>query len=295
VIRARRVVVVIVRPDNTPVGARFGQGANEPFTNELFTSFAVLSKQLRISGESRDSPTRYDTCLCGAGKMMARRNNLRFFACATLIATATAACETYDPGNPLRTRPVTVNDPNEPAPDGANTDDDDDDNGSDGTTTTPPTFVPPAPTPNNGVFKDAPAYVATAGATTRKAQHNFAGNTPTTNPAGRACMQCHGAAGPAPRFVVGGTIYKDAAGTMPAARVEVRIVDAQNKATTTYTDADGNYFIKFNAAPASSVMFPIRAGVRDSDSLLSMRAGAAAGNCNSCHKPSGASTPIAIP
>jgi cytochrome c553 len=218
--------------------------------------------------------------------------HLRLITCAVLIATAAtvAACETYDPGNPLRTRPVTTDDPNEPAADDANPADDDDDGA---TTTTPPTFVPPAAAPNLGVFEKAPAFAAAAGATTRKAKHNFAGNTPVTNPAGRACMQCHGAAGPAPRFVVGGTIFKDAAGKMPAARVEVRIIDAQNKATSTYTDADGNYFIKFDAA--APVTFPIRAGVRDADSLLSMRAGAAAGNCNSCHKPAGASTPIAVP
>lgn len=225
--------------------------------------------------------------------MMARpaASHLLFLSsCAVLIATV-SACDTYDYGNPLRTRPVTARDPNEPAndDDGANPNDD----GEEPSTTTPPTFVPPAPTANKGVFEAAPTYVATAGATTRKAKHNFAGNTPTTNPAGRACMQCHGAAGPAPRFVVGGTIFKDAAGTMPAARVEVRIIDAENKATSTYTDADGNYFIKFNAA--TPVAFPIRAGVRDADSLLSMRAGAAAGNCNSCHKPAGASTPIAVP
>lgn len=200
-----------------------------------------------------------------------------------------AACESYDPGNPLRTRPATtVQDPNEPE-EGANAGEDDEAD----PTSPPATFVPPAPAPSKGVFENAPGFVATAGATTRKAMHNFPGNTPATNPAGRACMQCHGAAGPAPRFVVAGTIFKDAAGKMPAARVEVRIMDAENKGTSTYTDADGNYFIKFDAA--APVTFPIRAGVRDADSLLSMRAGAAAGNCNSCHKAAGASTPIAVP
>jgi len=201
------------------------------------------------------------------------------------------ACETYDPGNPLRTRPVTVTDSNEP-------DADDEESPAAAAATPadepaapPPIVTPVAPPTSKGVFEGAPAFVATAGATTRKAQHNFAGNTPTTNPAGRACMQCHGANGPAPRFAVAGTIFKDDAATMPAARVEVRVVDANKKAVSAYTDADGNYFIRFTA----NLAFPLNAGVRDADSLLSMRAGAAAGNCNNCHRNGGANNPINVP
>ncbi len=216
------------------------------------------------------------------------------------VGTSALACASPSASNPLRTRPVTVDDPNEP-----DEDDDDDDSdpnslsadggssGSSGSSTSSGGPTNDASTPQNlGVFQGAPAYVSTLGPTTRKAQHNFAGNTPTTNPAGRPCFQCHAAAGPAPRFGFAGTIYKDVAGTQPAARVEVRIVDANNKSVSAYTDADGNFFIPF--ATSGALAYPAKAGARDADTVKLMTAGSMNGNCNSCHRTGGSTTPIPV-
>ena len=125
-----------------------------------------------------------------------------------------AACGGFDAGNPYRVRPGEAPDTNatEPPPgegegegsaDGSNETPD----GGDTNTIVPSDPDASTPPPKPTVFTGAPAYAATAGPTTRIAQHNFAGATPTTNPAGRPCMQCHGAAGPAPRFLIAGTIW----------------------------------------------------------------------------------------
>jgi hypothetical protein len=185
----------------------------------------------------------------------------------------------------------------EPAP-GSATDDggaggDGDGDDEDGGT---PTVVPtgdggttPAPAKPNA-FTGAPAYAATAGATTRIAAHNFAGATPTTNPAGRPCMQCHGAAGPAPRFLIAGTVFKDATGT-PAAQIEVRVVGADGVARTTFSNADGNFFFR---ASSGAVMFPAKIGARDANTTKLMTIDAANGNCNSCHRAAGTTSPLVV-
>lgn len=159
----------------------------------------------------------------------------------------------------------------------------------------PQTIVPPGPEastppPPNSAFTGANAYAATAGPATRIAAHNFAGATPTTNPAGRPCMQCHGAAGPAPRFVIAGTIYKDATGT-PAAQVEVRVVGSDGVARTAYSNPDGNFFFR---ASAGAVAFPAKVGARDANTTKLMTIDAANGNCNSCHRAAGTSSPLVV-
>jgi mono/diheme cytochrome c family protein len=218
---------------------------------------------------------------------------------ASVLFGWVAACNQEDLSNPLRTRPVTVNNATAPSDD----DDDDDPGGQNGLVGDSGTSSPDdastkaesgqKPPSDPGAFLGAPAYVATVGATTRKPQHNFAGNTPTTNPAGQACLQCHGAAGPAPRFGFAGTIYKDTAGTKPASSVQVRIIDANNKALATFTDADGNFFIPF--ATSGAIAFPVKGGARDADTTKLMKGTATNGNCNSCHRAGGASTPLAVP
>lgn len=210
---------------------------------------------------------------------------------------ALAACGGFDAGNPYRVRPGEAPDMNatEPAP-GA----EDEDDGAPGSSEGPDgggsnTVVPSdpdasTPPPKPTAFTGAPAYAATAGPTTRIAQHNFAGATPTTNPAGRPCMQCHGAAGPAPRFSIAGTIYKDATGA-PAGSVEVRVVGSDGVARTTYSNADGNFFFR---AATGAVAFPAKVGARDADTTKVMTIDAANGNCNSCHRAAGTSSPLVV-
>lgn len=132
--------------------------------------------------------------------------------------------------------------------------------------------VPPA----NG-FTGAAAYVAQNGPSTIKGDHGGDGN-----PAKRNCLDssCHGAGGEGPRFLAGGTVFKDLAGTMPAAQVEVRIRDGAGGAVLARTDVNGNFFVK-----GSGVTFPAQTGARDGAVTKLMSSSIANGDCNSssCH------------
>jgi len=96
-------------------------------------------------------------------------------------------------------------------------------------------------------FTGAKAFNA-AGATvgvSQNAGHNFAGNTPLTNPAGQNCVDCHRAGGSAAGAIWGiaGTVYTSAAGTTPLRGAEVRVVDAAGKELAlVYSDVDGNFW-----------------------------------------------------
>jgi hypothetical protein len=129
-------------------------------------------------------------------------------------------------------------------------------------------------------FTGAGAYVATSGPSTIKGAHPNGGN-----PAKVDCLSsgCHGAGGAGPRFAAGGTVFTSAAGTTPAAQVEVRLRDGAGKAVSAYTDAFGNFFVR--AADAAAVVFPVQAGARNTASTRAMSASIANGACNSaaCH------------
>lgn len=137
-------------------------------------------------------------------------------------------------------------------------------------------------------FDGAPSYVATVGPTTRKAGHNFANATPKTNPAGRACLNCHGDSGGAPTFSAAGTVY---AGTTPASSVEVRVVGSDGKAYSTYTDADGNFFFR---AATQLVELPAMVGVRNASGTRLMATLVTSGNCNQCHSNGGGAGRIVV-
>jgi hypothetical protein len=137
-------------------------------------------------------------------------------------------------------------------------------------------------------FGGAPAYAGASGPDTRKAGHNFNSNTPKTNPAGKACLNCHGASGPAPAFAAGGTIF---AGTTPAANVEVRAIGTDGKAYSAYTNADGNFFFR---AAASPIAFESMMGARTATTTMLMTGTAPNGNCNNCHSIAGGAGPIVL-
>lgn len=145
---------------------------------------------------------------------------------------------------------------------------------------------------DGNAFTGAPAYVATTGPSARKAGHNFAGNVPTTNPAGQSCFSCHGPGGTAPEFLFAGTVYKDVAGTQPAAQVEVRVRDATGAARSAYTDADGNFYLLKGLNPA--LVAPATTGARDATTTQLMTGAINNGSCNSCHR-NGGQTPIHVP
>jgi cytochrome c553 len=221
---------------------------------------------------------------------------------AIVVGAALVACTTgFDVGTPYRTRPISTTDGTSPdddlEPDDHGTQSSEDETDEEDVDAAASTIVGPTDDGGSGTtpskttaFTGAPAYVAASGPVTRKAAHNFAANTPTTNPAGRPCLQCHGAAGPAPRFAFGGTVYKDAIGT-PAPQVEVRVVGADGQARTAFTNADGNFFF---LAASGAVSFPALAGARDSDSTELMTTATANGNCNACHRAGGTTTPLVV-
>lgn len=144
-----------------------------------------------------------------------------------------------------------------------------------------------APKPKDA-FDGAPAFAAKLGPTTRKAGHNFANATPTTNPAGRACLNCHGAAGGAPTFSAAGTVY---VGATPASSVEVRVVGNDGKAYSAFTDADGNFFFR-NATQL--IEFPAMVGARNASGERLMAGLPTSGNCNQCHGSGGGAGRIVV-
>jgi hypothetical protein len=140
-----------------------------------------------------------------------------------------------------------------------------------------------APSPDAGpvdAFTGAPAFTPGTGASTRQTAHDFTTSTPPTNPAKQACLTCHTRGGPAPAFAMAGTIFQDAAGTVPAVGVEVRVYDAKGATMCAYTDADGNFF--FRGAPFAA---PAYVGVRDALRTHLMTGTITSGDCNNatCH------------
>lgn len=144
--------------------------------------------------------------------------------------------------------------------------------------------LPPAP-PNAGVFVGGPDYQALLGPSTIDVSGKGNGHLSFSkdgNPAGKACLDCHDGAGKggAPAFVFAGSIFSDAAGTKPAPRIEVRLVAADGKALTTYTDDNGNFFFR-NGAGLTGV--PAMAGARSATASRTMVNKINDGNCNQCH------------
>jgi len=162
--------------------------------------------------------------------------------------------------------------------------------GADGSTPGPsPTTPPgsdggPTPTPDASTpppvnaFTGAPAYVATTGRNARKNDHGNGGNA-----AKLACLGCHRAGGNAPIWFAGGTVFTSAAGTTPAAQVEVRFRDATGKAASTYTDADGNFYL--TPGQANGLTFPLQVAARDATTVRPMVTMLPNGDCSSsaCH------------
>jgi hypothetical protein len=130
-----------------------------------------------------------------------------------------------------------------------------------------------APPPSDA-FTGAPPYVAQTGSTTIQPAHTF---DPNLNPAGRACVTCHSG------FLVGGTVYRDSAGTIAAPQVEVRVRDANGNGASTYADAAGNFYLRKSSAP--NVALPAFVGVRDHSATIVMSGSVSSGGCATagCH------------
>ena len=126
--------------------------------------------------------------------------------------------------------------------------------------------VPVAPPPPPSVFKGAVAFAPRNGSNS----HN----------AGRDCMSCHRNGGDeAPRFALGGTLYDGAGKAVGGA--EVRLLDANGKATSVYTGTNGTFFIN-----GTGFVAPAWVGVRNAtivrDMITTLQA-SNGGACSSCH------------
>jgi hypothetical protein len=128
-------------------------------------------------------------------------------------------------------------------------------------------------------FAGAPAYSPQTGDNS----HN----------AGKSCLQsgCHGSGGEAPNFLIGGTVYSDYAGTMPASGVEVRIVDSAGHAVSTHSGPEGNFYI---GAGGGGITFPANVGARDGTTarpmVTTLTSSMASCGQSTCHVPGGGPT-----
>jgi len=78
------------------------------------------------------------------------------------------------------------------------------------------------PSGGGGIFADAGAYMAMLGPSARNSRH-----TPDPNPAGTACLSCHGGQkGNVVQFLFAGTAWSSPAETTPTPMAEVRVVQA---------------------------------------------------------------------
>ncbi|MDB4936337.1 MAG: hypothetical protein JWP87_3309 [Labilithrix sp.] len=211
---------------------------------------------------------------------------------AFLAGCSGGSSEEPDPTDPNATGSAVPGAPGTPgAPGAPSTEADPPAPASPGTTpgggTTPPGSTP-APTPgatNAGAFTGAPPYVAMLGPSTIDTSGKGNGHlsfNAAGNPAGRACLDCHDGAGKggAPAFALAGTIYTDAAGTKPAARVEIRMVGADGKALSAYTDVNGNFFVRTSAGTTKP---PAIAAARNATVVKAMANKISDASCNQCH------------
>jgi hypothetical protein len=152
----------------------------------------------------------------------------------------------------------------------------------------------PAATPTPDAFTGAPAYVSKVGSS----PHN----------AGKSCLSsgCHGGGGgDASPFLIGGTVYKDYKGTVPAPGVEIRVKDMAGNTVSVYSGTNGNFYIN---SSGSGITLPAIVGARDgttSRPMITNLTSAAMGSCASagCHilggtdggPVSGAYYPIHVP
>jgi hypothetical protein len=88
-------------------------------------------------------------------------------------------------------------------------------------------------------------------------------------------------------FLVGGTVWQDPAGTMPAPGVQVRVRQADGNALEAFSDDDGNFFVLRDTAPTHMLVAPAHPGVRNANGMALMTDVINDADCNSCHRAGG--------
>lgn len=144
--------------------------------------------------------------------------------------------------------------------------------GDDTATATAPTVDP---------FADAPPFVP--GAAPRASVVNKHLSEGAGNPTGKDCLasNCHGAFGDGPSLVFGGTVYTDSTAAAPAVGVQIRVVDANFKAYSVYSDTNGNFY----QLGTGTLAMPSHPGVRTAANSLAMVNDSTDASCNKsgCH------------
>lgn len=128
------------------------------------------------------------------------------------------------------------------------------------------------------VFTGAGNYTSNKPATTA-VQYHMNNNVGVTPGLGVDCLSCHKNGGSGTQFMFGGTVFQDKAGTMPAADVEVRLLDNNNVGYSAHSDDDGNFWFKSTTTPA----YPATTGARTSTQTALMNGNITVSNCNGCH------------
>jgi hypothetical protein len=151
-------------------------------------------------------------------------------------------------------------------------------------------------------FAGAPSYtMMTPDATTELAIHPKG-----INNIGLSCItsSCHGATATTPLFV-GGTVFQDYYGqTTAGLGIELRLVDTMGHAQSSYTDPNGNFFLR--TKDAAGLTFPLAVGIRNSSNarpmvvaLTSSQGSCAQTNCHAIggnpEKPGTGYFPIHLP
>jgi hypothetical protein len=130
-------------------------------------------------------------------------------------------------------------------------------------------------------FAGAPAFSGGSATTASVvSKHKFEVNV---DPTGRDCFgsNCHGHNAKAPSLLFGGTVYKDSDATGPAVGVEIRVLDANGTARSTYSDTNGNFYVR----GTGTLALPGHSGARNATGSLIMEADVTDRSCNTaqCH------------
>jgi hypothetical protein len=95
---------------------------------------------------------------------------------------------------------------------------------------------------------------------------------------GQNCLECHnGQAAGAPVFTLAGTVFKDAAGTIPKTHATVVVYDGDGTVVRLPTATNGNFYTQAALTP------PYFTAVSQCPNTVPMNQNFVDGDCNSCH------------
>jgi hypothetical protein len=99
---------------------------------------------------------------------------------------------------------------------------------------------------------------------------------------GQNCLECHNGQDPAaPIYTLAGTVFKDAAGTIPKTHATVVVFDANGNVVRIPTTANGNFYTSAQLTP------PYYTAVSQCPTTVPMQTNFVDGDCNSCHGATG--------